>query len=70
MLFAERNAHRLQIAALGENAASRGVAERLGFTLEGVFRAARLHRGAWHDLAWYAVTEDEWRARGSRAAQQ
>lgn len=60
-LFAERHAHRVQIAAFGGNTASRAVAERLGFTLEGVFREARLHRARWHDLAWYAITEDEWR---------
>lgn len=63
-LFRERDAHRVQIAALDGNTASRAVAERLGYTFEGLFRQARLHRGQWHSMAWYAITEDEWRARG------
>jgi len=62
-LFRERNAHRVQIAALTENAASCAVAERLGFALEGVFRRARMNRGQWCDLAWYAIDEEEWAAR-------
>ncbi len=53
--------HRVQVAALAGNSASRAIPERLGFRQEGLFHAARLHRGQWHDLAWYAVTEDEWR---------
>ena len=62
-LFETKQAHRVQIAALAGNRPSRAVAERLGFTLEGVFRAARYHRGEWHDLTWYAITSDEWAAR-------
>lgn len=62
-LFRERQAHRVQIAALTENTASCAVAERLGFSLEGVFRRARMNRGQWCDLAWYAIDEDEWAAR-------
>ncbi|MCA9850072.1 MAG: GNAT family N-acetyltransferase, partial [Dehalococcoidia bacterium] len=62
-LFDQKSAHRVQIAALSGNTPSRAVAERLGFTLEGVFRQSRFNRGAWHDMAWYAITEDEWAAR-------
>lgn len=62
-LFAEVDAHRVQIAALAGNARSRAVAERLGFRCEGAFRKARLHRGEWHDIVWYGITEDEWRMR-------
>jgi ribosomal-protein-serine acetyltransferase len=65
-LFRERDAHRVQIAALEDNHASRAVAERLGFTVEGIFRQARLNRGVWESMAWYAITEDEWRARQPR----
>ena len=64
-LFETKQAHRVQIAALGGNTPSRAVAERLGFTLEGVFRRSRFNRGEWHDMAWYAVTEDEWAARSA-----
>ena len=64
-LFTTVGAHRVQIAAPAGNAASRAVAEGLGFTPEGVFRKARMHGGEWHDLAWYAVTEDEWLQMGA-----
>lgn len=67
-LFEEKQAHRVQIAALGGNAPSRAVAERLGFTLEGLFRQSRFNRGEWHDMAWYAITEDEWAARRDAGA--
>jgi len=62
-LFRDHGAHRVQIAALAENHASRAVAERLGFRLEGVFVNSRLNRGEWQDMAWYAITEDEWTVR-------
>lgn len=67
-LFRERAAHRVQIAALAGNAPSRAIAERLGLTLEGVFRRARWNRGEWNDLAWYAVTEEEWASRKQAAS--
>ncbi|MCK9497060.1 MAG: GNAT family N-acetyltransferase [Dehalococcoidia bacterium] len=66
-LIDTKQAHRVQIAALGGNRPSRAVAERLGFTEEGTFRRARYHRGTWHDLVWYAITSDEWAARPSFA---
>lgn len=55
--------HRVQIRALAGNTPSRAIPERLGFRQEGLFVADRWHRGAWHDTAFYAITEDEWRAR-------
>lgn len=70
VLFGSHDAHRVQIAALGCNTPSRSVAERLGFTLEGVARRARWHRGEWHDMAWYAVIDDEWGERAARSAPQ
>lgn len=42
------------------NAASRRAAERLGFTLEGVFRQARVYKGRTRDTAWYAMLDHEW----------
>lgn len=44
------------------NAASRRAGERLGFSFEGVFRAARTVKGRNRDTAWFAVTEEEWPA--------
>ncbi len=45
------------------NAASRRAAERLGFTLEGVFRNSLIYKGRNRDTAWYSVTDAEWPAR-------
>ncbi|MCK9487111.1 MAG: GNAT family N-acetyltransferase [Dehalococcoidia bacterium] len=55
--------HRVQIRALAGNAPSRAIPERLGFRQEGLFVADRWHRGEWHDTAFYAITEQEWRTR-------
>lgn len=44
---------RLELYAETENAASRRVAERAGFRLEGVLRGRDLHRGARRDMALY-----------------
>jgi RimJ/RimL family protein N-acetyltransferase len=42
------------------SAASRGAAERLGFTFEGIFRQATLYKGRNRDTAWYSVIDREW----------
>ena len=42
------------------NAASRRAAERLGFTLEGIFRQAMVYKGRNRDTAWYSVIDAEW----------
>jgi ribosomal-protein-serine acetyltransferase len=52
--------HRVVIAMLAGNHRSRAIPERLGFTHEGTFREARMHRGALHDIAWYAMLERDW----------
>lgn len=44
------------------NAASRGAAERLGFTFEGIFRQATVAKGRNRDTAWYSVIDGEWPA--------
>ncbi|MEX1021586.1 MAG: GNAT family protein, partial [Dehalococcoidia bacterium] len=59
--FRDLGLHRVVIAALAGNTASRAIPGRLGFREEGTFRSARRHRGEWHDIVWYATTEDEWR---------
>ncbi len=45
------------------NAPSRRVAERLGFTFEGVFRQAVVVKGRNRDTAWYSLTDADWPAR-------
>ncbi|MFS3128060.1 GNAT family N-acetyltransferase [Nocardioides sp. Bht2] len=47
------------------NAASRGAAERLGFTYEGTFRKALVYKGRNRDTAWYSITDDEWPSRAA-----
>ena len=44
------------------NAASRRAAQRLGFTLEGVFRQAVVYKGRNRDTAWYSIIDKEWPA--------
>jgi ribosomal-protein-serine acetyltransferase len=60
MAFAERGVHRVVIRAGVDNVRSRAVAERLGFTFEGVARGEGKGLGGFYDLAVYAVLEDEW----------
>ena len=42
------------------NAASRSAAERLGCTLEGVFRQATVYKQRNRDTAWYSIIDTEW----------
>ena len=60
--FAEHAAHRVTIAAAVSNPRSRAVAERLGFTFDGVLReATRTHEG-FSDLAVYGMLDREWKS--------
>jgi RimJ/RimL family protein N-acetyltransferase len=48
------------------NARSRHVAEKLGFTFEGVFRQHMIVKGRNRDTAWFSMLDGEWpRARES-----
>ena len=44
------------------NMASRGAAQRLGFSYEGIFRQATVVKGRNRDTAWFAVIDAEWPA--------
>ena len=61
--FGQLGLHRIAIIAAVENARSRAIPERLGFTLEGVLRGAERVGDTYHDLVVYSVLADEWRAR-------
>ncbi len=44
------------------NMKSRRAAQRLGFSFEGIFRQAAIHKGRNRDTAWYAIIDKEWPA--------
>jgi ribosomal-protein-serine acetyltransferase len=53
--------YRVVIEAVVDNARSRAIPERLGFTEEGVLRQAKLIRGRYEDAALYAMLAPDWR---------
>jgi RimJ/RimL family protein N-acetyltransferase len=44
------------------NAASRAAAQRLGFSYEGTFRQAAIHKGRSRDTTWLSIIDGEWPA--------
>jgi RimJ/RimL family protein N-acetyltransferase len=44
------------------NARSQAAAIRLGFTFEGVWRQANVHKGRNRDTAWFSILDSEWPA--------
>jgi RimJ/RimL family protein N-acetyltransferase len=44
------------------NAPSRAAAQRLGFSYEGTFRQAAIHKGRNRDTAWFSIIDGEWPA--------
>jgi len=44
------------------NARSRAAATRLGFTFEGIWRQAAVHKGRNRDTAWFSILDSEWPA--------
>lgn len=44
------------------NATSKGAAQRLGLSFEGVFRQATTYKGRNRDTAWFAAIDSEWPA--------
>jgi ribosomal-protein-serine acetyltransferase len=57
--FDDRLLHRVQICAAVDNARSRALIERLGFTFEGLARAHYRIGGGYHDDAVYAMLATE-----------
>jgi ribosomal-protein-serine acetyltransferase len=63
--------HRIALHAEVSNEKSKAVARRLGFTEEGIRRAASVNQGRYVDLAAFSLLAEEWaqvRARLSRQA--
>jgi RimJ/RimL family protein N-acetyltransferase len=58
-LFGLKRVNRLQLNIHPDNSASRRVAEKCGFTFEGVMRGAWFHRGTYRDLEIWSLLRDE-----------
>lgn len=61
--FDELALHRLQIAIIPRNRASRRVIEKIGLRSEGVAQRYLEIDGAWEDHIRYAITAEEWEER-------
>jgi ribosomal-protein-serine acetyltransferase len=59
--FEELGLHRVTICAATDNARSRAIPSRLGFTEEGLLREAERTSTGYHDLVVYGLLEREWR---------
>jgi ribosomal-protein-alanine N-acetyltransferase len=59
--FTEMGLHRIQAETHPDNAASSGLATRLGFRFEGVHREQGFWSGSFHDLNCYSLLRPEWR---------
>ena len=66
LAFEELRLHRVQIAIIPRNTASRRVVEKLGIREEGVAERYLEINGIWEDHVRYAVTAEEWDERGAR----
>jgi [ribosomal protein S5]-alanine N-acetyltransferase len=64
-LFATKHPSRIQLVIVPENAASRRIADKCGFTLEGTARGAFFNDGRSQDVLLYSLLRDDprpWRA--------
>jgi ribosomal-protein-serine acetyltransferase len=61
LAFVELGMNKLDLRTSIDNARSRGLAERLGFRLEGTLPAGLRFAHRSDDVAWYSVSADEWR---------
>ena len=64
-LFATKKVHRIHLVIVPENAASRRIAQKCGFTLEGTVRGAFFNDGRNQDVLLFSLLRDDprpWRA--------
>ena len=62
-LFATKKQHRIQLVIVPENAASRRIAEKCGFVLEGTARGAFYNDGRNQDVVIYSILKTDRRRR-------
>jgi ribosomal-protein-alanine N-acetyltransferase len=62
--FEDLRLHRIQVAIIPRNSASRRVVEKLGLRDEGVAQRYLAINGRWEDHIRYALTAEEWAERG------
>ena len=70
-LFATKKQHRIQLVIVPENAASRRIAEKCGFALEGTVRGAFYNHGRNHDVLLYSLLKSDprpWQRAGGPSA--
>lgn len=58
-LFERKRVNRMQLNIHPDNAASKRVAEKCGFTFEGIMRGCWFHRGEYQDLEVWSLLRDE-----------
>ena len=58
-LFGRKRVNRMQLNIHPDNAASKKVAEKCGFTYEGLMRGCWFHQGRYHDLEIWSLLRDE-----------
>jgi RimJ/RimL family protein N-acetyltransferase len=59
--FEELDLLRVEMTTTPDNAGAFALAERLGFTHEGVLRKRNVERGQRVDVVWFGVLREEWR---------
>ena len=67
-LFATKKQHRIHLVIVPANAASRRIAEKCGFELEGTVRGAFFNHGANHDVLLYSLLRTDPRPWAAPAA--
>ena len=68
--FEDLRLHRIQVAIIPRNRASRRVAEKLGLRDEGVAVRYLAIDGTWEDHIRYAMTAEEWAERGEELVEE
>ena len=64
-VFEDLRLHRIQVAIIPRNRASRRVVEKLRLREEGVAQRYLEINGVWEDHVRYAITAEEWEARAA-----